>query len=53
MFIVKFNTRNVAFEDGYEIPRILREVADKIENGKMADSIFDINGNKIGVYGFK
>ena len=49
---IQINTDNAAFEDkNFELARILRELADKIENGQEEGSLFDYNGNKVG--GFK
>jgi len=31
-----------------EIVRILRDVADRIDNGECPKSLFDINGNRVG-----
>lgn len=58
MFKLQFTTDNAAFEDsrGYEIVRILRRLADRIEqnigyaNSEEFDGIviMDANGNRIG-----
>lgn len=58
MVEIKFRTGNAAFhddngeEDEYcrnqETARILRKIADKIENGWDRGSVGDLNGNKIG-----
>lgn len=57
---IKFSTSNSAFgeydendvqdESGksYEIVRILKDIAKKVENGYEYGTIMDINGNKIG-----
>lgn len=53
MFKLEIETGNAAFDDegkAYEIARILRDLADKIENGAEAGSVRDINGNKVGSY---
>ncbi len=51
---IEFETDNAAFEDGYsEVVAILREVADKIENGVTDGQIRDTNGNKVGKYEYK
>ena len=43
---------NAAFEDdpGYEVSRILRELADKIEQRGLEDGmiLWDVNGNRVG-----
>ena len=53
MFTIKIETDNNAFAPypGYEVARILRQVADiSEEHGSPPDSlvVFDINGNKVG-----
>ena len=54
MFNLSINTQNAAFEDGaeYEIARILREIADKVENAgaESAANVLDYNGNRVGRY---
>lgn len=53
MFSLKFKTDNAVFQDGnkpYEIARILREIADKIEDGQTEGNIRDINGNTTGSF---
>ena len=52
-FKIEFKTEYAAFgesdaEARQEIARILHEVADKIERGKFAAHVRDINGNVIG-----
>ena len=48
--IISINTANSAFEgnEGKEVARILRELADKLEHGGQPSSVRDINGNKVG-----
>jgi hypothetical protein len=45
-------TDNAAFQDGddgaAEVARILRDIADRIENGSREGSARDINGNNVG-----
>ena len=50
MFKMEFKTGNAAFEDyaEQEISRILKEIADKVENGSTGGKVRDINGNTIG-----
>lgn len=53
MFKIEIDTGNAAFEDegkGYEIARILRDIADKVENGAESGIARDINGNKVGTF---
>ena len=53
-FQVALSTANAAFADddlGPELSRILRELADKVEDGLpegLVIRIFDINGNRVG-----
>ena len=50
-FIVEFNTDNDVFVEAgpvVEIARILREVADRVENRESPITIRDVNGNTIG-----
>jgi hypothetical protein len=59
--IFKLNLRidNAAFGEGsrdYELARILREIADKIEAGQdyaTYKTVFDVNGNDVGRYARK
>ena len=49
MVLIKFETDNDAFKEGsIEVARLLREIADRIENGDTARAIIDLNGNRIG-----
>jgi hypothetical protein len=52
-FNVKISTGNAAFEDnaGTELARILRELADKLDNGETTGILRDYNGNRVGEYG--
>ena len=49
---IEIKTGNAAFQNGnrgYEIARILRELADKVEGGAFGKVVLmDINGNKVG-----
>jgi hypothetical protein len=45
---LEIETTNAAFDDPNEVPRLLREVATKIEAGKDGGIIRDVNGNKVG-----
>lgn len=59
-FRVTIRTNNAAFRDegdgsfnGYEVARILREIADSVEGygaSRHAQSVMDINGNRVGQY---
>lgn len=54
MFTIEIDTSNSAFEDVEqdEIARILREIANKLENDSTDGPIYDINGARVGKYGF-
>ena len=48
---IEIKTDNEAFSDGNEdseIARILRKLADDLENGRHPYYTIDINGNKVG-----
>ena len=54
-FNVKIKTENSAFEEngiGLETARILRVIADKIEQSEADGNCIDYNGNKVGFWGF-
>jgi hypothetical protein len=50
MFHLKFDTASDAFADDprEEIARILRRVADQVEESRSYASVLDLNGNTIG-----
>lgn len=54
MFNLSLRTANAAFEENgthYEVARILREIADDIEDsGNLNGPVMDYNGNKVGTY---
>jgi hypothetical protein len=58
-FQIAFECDNAAFgspntEDfGYEVARILREVAEKMESGYAAGMCLDYNGNHVGEFGIR
>lgn len=56
-FVVNMTTDNAAFQDDpREIPRILRAIAQQIEDGRdysMFQTILDANGNDVGRYAEK
>ena len=55
MFKVTIRTDNAAFEGegrAAETARILRELADKIESGRVYGSVQDGNGNAVGAFAF-
>lgn len=51
-FDVSIVTNNAAFEDGpgWELARLLREVADKVEGGILNGGIRDYNGHLVGTF---
>jgi hypothetical protein len=53
-FKIEFDTDNAAFDGQWapETARILRNIADKIENGKASGKVLDENGNTVGQFGF-
>ncbi len=50
-FSLKINCDNAAF-DGDDLPleigRLLRETAEKVEGGRKAGRVYDVNGNHVG-----
>lgn len=54
MFNLSLRTANAAFQENgthYEVARILRKIADDIEDsGKLHGSVLDYNGNVVGTY---
>lgn len=51
---IEFKTGNEAFSGDsfdFEVARILRDVASKIETGVTEGIIRDVNGNTIGTFG--
>ena len=56
MVKIEFTTGNAAFRtederlDEYEVARILKDIAEKIESGATSGSVIDYNGNKIGTW---
>lgn len=55
MFTLSIKTDNEAFEGdpGYEVARILRRLADRVECGEDGEIILvDINGNRVGMADF-
>lgn len=55
-FIANISMSNSAFEDPSELPRILRAMAEDIENNPEYDrfrNAKDVNGNIVGTYAIK
>lgn len=50
MFKLTIKTDNEAFSEdpGYEIARILKKIAQKLEDGDTNGPVMDVNGNKVG-----
>ena len=52
-FELKLNCDNGAFwNPELEVNRILKLLAEKVENGLVEGVIMDLNGNKVGEWGF-
>lgn len=50
MITIKINTGNAAFDDGnygYEVARILKRLADHIEEGRNYTGLNDTQGNQV------
>ena len=47
-FRLEIELENDAFRDSGELPRILRAVAKRIEDGERSGTVMDINGNSCG-----
>lgn len=45
---INIETNNAAFEDPDELPRLLLEIVDRINQGETQGIIRDTNGNKVG-----
>lgn len=53
MFTLTIATDNAAFEDSDELPRILRIVTHRLEEGERYGALYDINGNHVGEFRVK
>jgi len=52
-FELLLNVTNAAFDEpGPETSRLLRLVADRIDQGATEGTVSDVNGNRVGSYGF-
>lgn len=52
-FTLEIDCDNAAFQENdgdqyVEVARILREAADRIENGRDSIALIDLNGNRVG-----
>lgn len=47
---IRIKIVNAAFQDmpEYEVARMLRELADKLESGRQPGKLLDLNGNAVG-----
>lgn len=53
-FVVELELENAAFEElEYELARILRVIAEKVEGGKFSGYAWDTNGNTVGNFQIK
>jgi hypothetical protein len=52
LFTLTIETDNAAFNDGgnAEVARLLREVAERVEDSTTDGTVKDINGNTVGVW---
>jgi hypothetical protein len=52
-FDLKLNCQNSAFDDDptVEVARILRDIADRMEEGVERGEAYDVNGNRVGSFG--
>lgn len=48
MFTLTFKTQNAAFDSGVEVARILRTIAEKVDQDYSEGTVRDINGNTVG-----
>lgn len=52
MLSILINTGNAAFQDDpRELSRVVREAADRIDEGQTSGILRDSNGNKVGEFG--
>lgn len=49
---IQYNEENAAFEDdgAFENARILRKLANLVENGESSGVLYDLNGNRVGTW---
>ena len=54
-FVLKIEADNEAFQPDprVEVARLLRRAADKLEQGDMAGTLRDFNGNTVGEFTFQ
>ena len=55
-FEVAIRTENASFEGenkSHELAKLLRKVADKVEQGNEEGMVIDANGNKVGEFSFE
>jgi hypothetical protein len=52
-FQLFFDCDNAAFEEAAsETARILRDIAERVEGGRLEGRVMDVNGNSVGNYAF-
>jgi hypothetical protein len=52
--IIRINMENAAFDEpASELSRILREIAERVENGDSDFTVMDINGNSVGSFNIR
>ena len=51
-FKIIMNVDNSAFDGNDEVVRILNGIIHKLENGATDTIIIDVNGNKVGSWGY-
>jgi len=50
MLKIEIKTGNSATNNPYELGELLKEVAEKIQDGRSEGNILDYNGNKVGKF---
>lgn len=58
VFTLEIKTDSAAFQDDdgwgfYEVARLLREVADRVEGGWSTGGVLDLNGNTVGAFDWR
>ena len=48
MFKLTFKTQNEAFDSDVEVSRILRAIAENVDEGYSEGRVMDLNGNAVG-----
>jgi len=52
MFVLTMKTVNAAFDDdgNAEVARILQDVVERLEEGRVSGSMYDLNGHFVGAW---